>query len=467
MKQRALVFRILALIFSLAFSLLTPVSAPALSFKSIPATKWGHLYASGKITNITAQPRAESVEVGPPRSKWNIEFIGVPEDAKAAFKYAVDIWASYFESTVPIEIEAHWEPSNINGVLGSARPGDYFNAFDGAPDSDLWYPSILADRLAKKDLAPGKPDIVLRFNSNALWYTAIDGRPGRFSYDLSSTVLHEIGHGLGFLSNAEYDKFFGTGYLVQPTPYDAYVQLSDGRLFTDFCARSVELGKAMTSPLFWAGSQATAANNGVKPKLHSPKPYEEGSSITHLDEATFASSGTNSTMTPVLDSGEVFRTPGNIALAMIEDMLLKPPANKAQSLPAKPIDVRALVGDKYALLTFDSPNCRRIDRVTGYTITISPGGQERSFTQSPAKITGLSNGSSYSFTIKAKNDNGESDAVTSNEVTPQATSSTRTIDKKADVKYLAAGVFKKNQVIAYSDAISGNLKLSTLVRNSW
>jgi len=366
----------------------------------------------------------------------------VPEDAKAAFKYAVDIWASYFESTVPIEIEAHWEPSNINGVLGSARPGDYFNAFDGAPDSDLWYPSILADRLAKKDLAPGKPDIVLRFNSNALWHTSIDGRPGRFSYDLSSTVLHEIGHGLGFLSNAEYDKFFGTGYLIQPTPYDAYVQLSDGRLFTDFCARSVELGKAMTSPLFWAGSQATAANNGVKPKLYSPKPYEEGSSITHLDEATFASSGTNSTMTPVLDSGEVFRTPGNIALAMIEDMLLKPPANKAQSLPAKPIDVRALVGDKYALLTFDSPNCRRIDRVTGYTVTISPGGQERSFTQSPAKITGLSNGSSYSFTIKARNDNGESDAVTSNEVTPQATSGTRTIDKKADVKYLAAGVFK-------------------------
>jgi hypothetical protein len=391
----------------------------------------------------------------------------VPEDAKAAFKYAVDIWASYFESTVPIEIEAHWEPSNINGVLGSARPGDYFNSFDGAPDSDLWYPSILADRLAKKDLAPGKPDIVLRFNSNALWHTSIDGRPGRFSYDLSSTVLHEIGHGLGFLSNAEYDKFFGTGYLIQPTPYDAYVQLSDGRLFTDFCARSVELGKAMTSPLFWVGSQATAANSGIKPKLYSPRPYEEGSSITHLDEATFASSGTNSTMTPVLDSGEVFRTPGNIALAMIEDMLLKPPANKAQSLPAKPIDVRALVGDKYALLTFDSPNCRRIDRVTGYTVTISPGGQERSFTQSPAKITGLSNGSSYSFTIKARNDNGESDAVTSNEVTPQATSGTRTIDKKADVKYLAAGVFKKNQVIAYSDAISGNLKLATLVKNTW
>ena len=456
----------------LAFFLITSLSfsialIPDSDVKSSVTAGWSYLYGEEEGANLESYPIVEKFEAGPPLSKWNIEFIGVPEDAKAAFKYAVDIWASHFESTVPIEIEAHWEPSNINGVLGSARPGDYFNAFDGAPNSDLWYPSVLADRLAKKDLAPGKPDIVLRFNSNALWHTAIDGKPGRFSYDLSSTVLHEIGHGLGFLSNAEYDKFFGTGYLVQPTPYDAYVQLSDGRLFTDFCARSVELGKAMTSPLFWAGSQATAANNGVKPKLYSPKPYEEGSSITHLDEALFASSGTNSTMTPVLDSGEVFRTPGNIALAMIEDMLLKPPANKAQSLPAKPIDVRALVGDKYALLTFDSPNCRRIDRVTGYTITISPGGQERSFTQSPAKITGLSNGSSYSFTIKAKNDNGESDAVSSNEVTPRSTAKVKTIDKRADVKYLASGVFKKSQVIAYSDAISGNLKLATLVRNSW
>jgi len=457
----------LVVTFSLSLSLLTPVSAPALGFKTIPATKWGHLFGSGENTNLNSSPRAQRAEVGPPRSKWNIKYVGVPEDARVAFKYAVDIWASYFEATVPIELEAHWGPSNTNGVLGSARPGDYFNAFDGAPDIDLWYPSILADRLAKKDLAPGKPDIVLRFNSNAPWHIATDGNPGRSSYDLSSTVLHEIGHGIGFLSNAEYDKFFGTGYLIQPSPYDAYVQLPDGRLFTDFCARSVELGKAMTSPLYWSGPLATAANNGVKPKLYTPRPYEDGSSITHLDEATFATSGANSIMTPVLDSGEVFRTPGSIALAMIEDMLLKPPKNKPQGLPAKPIDVRALVGDRYALLTFDSPSCRRVDRVTGYSVTISPGGQERTFTSSPAKISGLTNGSSYSFTIKAVNDRGQSDAVTSNEVIPQATSKVKIIDKKADVKYLASGSFKKSQVIAYSDAISGNLKLATLMGSAW
>ncbi|MBU3646380.1 MAG: fibronectin [Candidatus Nanopelagicaceae bacterium] len=465
MRKKAI--RAILLTFSLTISLITAPSAPALSFNTIPATKWGYIYGSGKTANLNSAPPQQNAEAGPAKSKWNIDFKDVPEETKVAFQYAVDIWASYFESSVPVEVEAYWEPSNINGVLGSARPGDYFNAFDGAPDSDLWYPSALANKLAKKDLAPNKPDIVLRFNSNALWHLATDGKPGRFSYDLSSTVLHEIGHGLGFLSNAEYDPYFGTGYIIQPTPYDAYVELPDGRRFTDFCARSVDLGKAMTSPLNWSGPLAIKANNGTKPKLYAPKTYEEGSSITHLDEATYKSSGTDSIMTPVLDSGEVFRSPGPIALAMLDDMLQKPPVTKAQSLPSKPINVKALVGDKYALVTFDSPSCRRIDRVTGYKITINPSGETRSFTSSPARISGLKNGVSYTFSVTAENANGKSDQVTSNEVTLQASAATKTIDPKADAKYLATGTYKNNSVIAYSDAISRKLKLATLNKNKW
>ena len=453
--------------FTLLFTLLTPASAPALSFNTAPATQWGYIYGSGKSQNITSQPSAQRVEVGKPLSKWNIEFVDVPSDAKAAFQYAVDIWAANFESNVPVDIEIHWEPSTINGVLGSARPGDYFNAFDGAPDQDLWYPSALANKLAKKDLAPSKVDIVLRFNSNALWYTNLDGKVPRLNYDLASTALHEIGHGLGFLSNAEYDRFFSTGYIIQPTPYDAYVQLADGRRFTDFCARSVDLGRAMTSPLTWSGASATAANSGIAPKLYSPRPYEEGSSVTHLDEDTFFSGSANAVMTPVLDPGEVFRSPGPVALAMLQDMLLKPPANKAQNLPTKPINVKALVGDKYALVTFDSPSCRRIDRVTGYNVIIDQTGEEQVFTSSPARITGLKNGQSYSFTITAENINGKSESVTTNNVKPQAGVATASIDKTANAKFLATGTFKSSPVIAYSDSISGNLKIATYSKKKW
>jgi hypothetical protein len=453
--------------FTLLFTLLSPATAPALYFNTAPATQWGYIYGSGKSQNITSQPSAQRVEVGKPLSKWNIEFVDVPSAAKAAFQYAVDIWAANFESNVPVDIEIHWEPSTIYGVLGSARPGDYLNAFDGAPDQDLWYPSAIANKLAKKDLAPNKIDIVLRFNSNALWYTNLDGKVPRLNYDLASTALHEIGHGLGFLSNAEYDRFFTTGYIIQPTPYDAYVQLADGRRFTDFCARSLDLGRAMTSPLTWSGASATAANNGIAPKLYSPRPYEEGSSITHLDEATFLAGSPNAVMTPVLDPGEIFRSPGPIALAMMQDMLQKPPANRAQNLPTKPINVKALVGDKYALVTFDSPACRRIDRITGYNVTIDQTGEEQTFTSSPARITGLKNGQSYSFTITAENINGKSEAVTTNTIKPQAGVSSTTIDKSANAKFLAAGTFKSNPVIAYSDPISGNLKLATYSKKKW
>ena len=451
----------------LVSSLLNPAEATAQTFKSIPATKWVHVYGSGESSNLTTSQPSRNIEIGPPRSSWKVEFIDVPSEAKPAFQRAIDIWASHFESTVSIEVEAHWEPSTLNGVLGSARPGGFFNAFDGAPDGDLWYPSALANRLAKKDLAPDKPEIVLRFNSNALWHFGLDGKPAPFTYDLSSTVLHEIGHGLGFISNAEYDQFFGTGYIVQPTPYDAYVQLIDGKVFSDFCARSIELGKAMTSMLSWSGRRAIEANGGVKPQLYSTKIYEDGSSITHLDEDLFARGNQNSVMTPVIEPGEVFSSPGPIALAMIEDMLQQPPANLTTKIPAKPLNVKAFVGDKYALVTFDSPTCRRIDRVTGYKVTVTPGGQEKTFKSSPARISGLVNGKSYSFAVVAQNATGISESVTSNEVKPQSTPKAILIDKNADARYIATGIFKGNSVIAYSDATSGNLKLAQSKGRGW
>ena len=451
----------------LVSSLLTPAEATAQTFKSIPATKWVHVYGSGESSNLTTSQPSRNIEIGPPRSLWKVEFIDVPNEAKPAFQRAIDIWASHFESTVSIEVEAHWEPSTLNGVLGSARPGGFFNAFDGAPDADLWYPSALANRLAKKDLAPDKPEIVLRFNSNALWHFGLDGKPAPSTYDLSSTVLHEIGHGLGFLSNAEYDKFFGTGYIIQPTPFDAYVQLADGKYFTDFCARSIELGKAMISPLSWNGPRAITANGGVRPKLYAPRPYEDGSSITHLDEDVFTQGNQNAVMTPVIEPGEVFSSPGAIALAMIEDMLQKPPTSFASSTPAKPLNVQALVGDKYVLVTFESPTCRRVDRVTGYKVTVNPGGVEKTFTSSPARISGLTNGKTYSFTVSAVNANGVSESVTTNQVKPQATPKSTTIDKSADARYIASAVFKSEPVIAYSDARSGNLKLAQPSGRSW
>ena len=450
----------------LIISILAPASAPALSFRAAPATNWGEIRAGnqpGALINNAARGKVE----GSKKSDWSIDFKNFPEEAKSAVNYAVDIWSRNFKSDVTVTVEATWENNSNVTVLGSARPGFYFSAFPGAPDPLIWYPSALANSLSGRDLNPRQAEIFLSINSTQLWYLATDGRPSPGSYDLVSVVMHELAHGLGFLSNSEYDRFFGTGYIFQPTPFDAYTQLPDGRTFADFCSRSIELGKAMLNPLVWTGPRATAANNGAKPKLYTPSQYEEGSSVTHLDEQTFGRSTTDSMMTPVLNPGEVFKSPGPIALAMIEDMLAKPDVGDAAGVPTKPVNVKALVGDKYALLTFDTPNCSRADRITSYEVKISPTGEVRKFKSSPIRITGLKNGKRYSFSLSTTNSKGASDAVESNSVKPEPSAKSKVLDTKSVVGNIASIDFQGKPTIFYSDTKSRTLKSLALSGNKW
>ena len=179
------------------------------------------------------------------------------------------------------------------------------------------------------------------------------------------------------------------------------------------------------------------------------------------------SSLTNSTMTPNLEPGEVFRTPGPIALGMIDDMLKAPPVRSATGVPARPVNVRALVGDRYALLTFDSPNCSRVDRIQNYTVTISPGGERRKFYSSPIRINGLKNGRSYRFTLVAENDKGSSEPLESNSIKPQKSGAVTTIDPFSRVSYLATINYRGNPVIVYGDEATRSLKVATNSGNRW
>lgn len=457
----------LLVILTLVASLLLPSTAPALAFKSAPATKWGLIQASpGNSERITAEPRQAKLE-GERKSEWRVKFVGFPEEAKSAVEYAVEIWSRSFESKVPVNVEATWGDYRTLAVLGSARPGFFFSSFLGAPDDTLWYPSALANALAGKDLNPGQEEIVLKVNSRANWYLGTDGRPSEDNYDLVSVVLHEIAHGLGFTSNAEFDRFFGTGYMFQPSPFDAYTQIPDGRSLADFCSRSAELGRVMRGQLQWSGEEGVKANGGVKPKLYSPADFEDGSSITHLDEGLFSNSSTDSMMTPNLEAGEVFRAPGPIVLGMIADMLRKPPISPATESPAKPANVKAIVGDRYALITLESSTCRRLDRITGYSVRTFPGGKTAVYTSAPIRVTGLKNGTSYTFEVSAQNSKGLSEPVETNSVKPESTSAGRVVDLYAKVSEVATTKSRGNPMLIYGDARTQTLKSATLVGNKW
>ena len=134
-----------------------------------------------------------------------------------AFQFAADVWGALLPSDVEIRVSATFEPLTCNAtsaVLGSAGPRQVFSDFANAPVASTWYVVAEANKLAGVDLAPGSPgtaadDLQARFNlsiddnvnclSTSNWYYGLDGNNGN-DIDLVVVLLHEMGHGLGFLS---------------------------------------------------------------------------------------------------------------------------------------------------------------------------------------------------------------------------------------------------------------------------
>jgi len=455
---------ILTAISALFLGLVAPTSASALVLVR-PATHWGNVYA-GPATNILQSPTPKVGKLEK-KSKIIVKYNNFPEWTKVQVQAAVDVWAANFESSVPIYIEATWGRSSSFSILGSARPGSYFSNFKGAPDSSLWYPSALANALAGKDLDGDNPEMIITVNSLANWYRGTGSGPTKSEYDLQSVILHEMAHGLGFLSTDSYDDFFGYGSIDQPTPYTAYVQTGDGRRLSDLPSPSLELGEALTSKLVWSGPLGVAANGGVKPLLYTPKKYEDGSSVSHLDEATFSNAGKDAAMSPNLDAGEIFHEPGPLLLAMMQDLRNKPPVGIAVGIPQQVRNAQALVSDSSAIIRFDPPANARAAQITSYTVKNTKTGAEKSFTSSPAVMTGLKNGTLYSFEITASNSLGTSDPVTTNSITPQEPWKKTVIDPKVDARNLTSVTFNANPAIIYQDAINGSLKVALWNGKLW
>jgi hypothetical protein len=455
----------IAFITALIASILTAPSAPALAFKQIPATNWGYVYAgTDPVTSSSPRPTPKNLEA---QSKFVVKYNNFPDWAKKEIQAAINVWSANFNSTVAITVDASWGRSSSWGVLGSARPGSFFSAFSGAPDPSLWYSSATANALAGKDLDKADPEIIIQVNSAATWNMRGDGTPSASEYDLESVFIHELGHGLGFLSNDAYDPYFGLGSLDQPTPFDAYLQTSDGRRLADLPTPSKELGAALTSSLVWNGPLGIKANGGIKPKMYTPSRYEAGSSTSHLDENTFSKSGLDSVMTPSLDPGEVFRQPGPLLLAMMEDMRNKPPAGVATELPLSPRNVQAFTGDTSALISFDPPVNLRTAQISEYVVKNLKTGVEKKSLSSPVLMSGLKNGTSYTFSVVAKNALGVSDAVTTKAVTPQPGWKSTVLDSTADGKSVVSTTFNGQPAIAYTDTKSGDLKLATYDGKKW
>ncbi|NJO00602.1 MAG: T9SS type A sorting domain-containing protein [Bacteroidia bacterium] len=209
-------------------------------------------------------------------------------------------------------------------MLGSAGPRYSIRNFAEAPERDVFYPAALANALAGRDLEANLPDIVARFNQNrADWYFGLDGNPPPGAFDFVTVVLHELGHGMGFIGTGEVTLSEGSVGNDDGVPliFDFFVQNGSGVAITSFPSPSSQLRQQLEgNNLFFGGNNTIEANLGVAPRIYAPNPWDDGSSYSHWDEQAFPSRNINSLMTPQLARREVIQDIGDITRGMMQDM---------------------------------------------------------------------------------------------------------------------------------------------------
>jgi FtsP/CotA-like multicopper oxidase with cupredoxin domain len=90
-------------------------------------------------------------------------------------------------------------------------------------------------------------------------------------------------------------------------------------------------------------------------------------------------------------------------------------------LPGAPTGVTATGGNAQAVVSFTAPTSNGGSPITSYTVTSNPGGNTATRTASPITVTGLTNGTAYTFTVTATNKVGVGTGPASspsNSVTP-------------------------------------------------
>ena len=266
---------------------------------------------------------------------FEVTYTGFTEEAEAAFQRAVDIWADHLASDVPIRVNAQFA-SLPSGVLGSAGPR---NAYANRPQFPLpgtLYPDALADALVGSSQGGAAFDINATFSSSfGSFDFGLDGDPPPGRFDFATVVLHELGHGLGFVGSARYDdgqdaaecngtEGFGCwGFGSFPIVFDRFVQDDVGVPFIDtdtYPNPSMKLGDLLIQDrLFFDGVTLTTTQGAPVP-VYGPTPFRTGSSYSHFDEGTFPNGTSDALMTPFINPGEGYSDVGVTTCALFADL---------------------------------------------------------------------------------------------------------------------------------------------------
>ena len=229
----------------------------------------------------------------------------IGEQRLNVFQRAAAILNASVSISQAIEVDAQFNPLTCDAtsaVLGSAGPTYMYTASESGVNTV--YPISLANEHFATDLVPDHQEIQARFNSgigttgcleSSGWYYGYDDPAGSGSTSLLAVVLHELMHGMGFLSMMAEDGS-APDSIDGADAFDPYSKLlydnSQSSLLPDLSRTQRAAAALNDGNLLWDGAQTNARLNGLtqgvngsRVQMYAPAVYESGSSVSHFDTA--------------------------------------------------------------------------------------------------------------------------------------------------------------------------------------
>ena len=343
-----------------------------------------------------------------------------------------------------VEIDFYWLSMSNPNILGAAGP-TRFILNPGLPQPEARYPVALANELLGVDQMPRgvcgsvkEGEIVLVLNADAGsnaggWIAGQEMLDPSLNAgeatDLQTTLLHEFGHGFGFIGSAELNEFGDLAWPndhATPLVFDLFTRSCERETFQG-CATDdstdVQIGDldAVTSGKLWIST-------GLGPllELEAPFQWDAGSSFSHLDEFRYPAKSRFSLMTPYIDTEQRIRSVDTGTLAIMQMMGWTVAGSVA------PItEVTGTAGPNQVSLAIGPTNLadgvppaayelqvRRIERNAAGDLTKVPAYQPLSGHTPQVTIEGLANEVLYQIEIAAVGSTKDGPTANSNPLLP-------------------------------------------------
>lgn len=235
-----------------------------------------------------------------------------PEARERLLVVAHDL-ANHFVVTTPVTLDYD--------VTSSASPTSLASAgSDLISDAAGFFRTIVQNKLLSGiDSNAGAADGEINWNwANYTW--ALGDTVPAGAYDFTSTVMHELLHSFGFLS---YIGQAGENTGRTWTIYDGFVVDQNGtRVIRGDYSFDTAFDANVTGGnggLYLGGLGAVAGYGGALVPIYTPNPWESGSSMHHIDDATFTGDQ-QKLMNAQTDTGLGVRVLSPVELGILRDL---------------------------------------------------------------------------------------------------------------------------------------------------